>query len=1796
MEDCSLNNKAMMVMLLTFVTVFALAIPAVDAQDGDVAEGGEPSTFSMSSSVGTYEELVSALDSATGGETITLSQNITVPDNTAIQIKEKNNVGNPITIDFNGKVISGNNANTTTSNTATSDKATGILWISGSDVVLTDTAPPNEFGEMGGILNKVVSTKSVNTLFICASSTTPTNLQINGNINISMLCFNDEIGSENYNTAAKAMNVFGYSSGKDIDVRLDLATVSSVGQVLSFRNEDYIDIVVNGGYYAAYTGQTMAPDAIATYDHITINGGNFINCKLMNDHSNHVNGKFLVVSPFEATSSGESLLETVQDIAPSSYSASIYTLDLMKDTTVYLSETITDMSPFVYLFGNQTIVHIYSDMNIEGEYGAEQGAAASLNLNINGNATVTGNLRLLVANVELVTGTIPEGFLTPYDDTYEIIPTQSDNGLPLYISDLKEEAAAVILNYDTQEYMFKTLTSALSFASTHNYCQLKLQDDVQTGKVTIRNNVGIDLNGFTWTLTNSILVETGGSLALHNLKEESESTVNLPTDVRYSLGISGGSVLIGENVTLTGNTVLLEGAEGSHLSVGGTIDTTGTMNTPIMGNGAEGSGNTSIEIYETAVIKSDVAAIYHPQSGELKIIGGTITGSDGIYIKSGNLTIIDGTITANGPSAEYKHNPNGYITNGNAITIESCNYPGGVPSVFISGGIITSANNQPVAYYVYEDSPGMEDTKFIKGGTFSNDVSDFMHDEFGCYLEGDVWITDDAHILTFNTEPVTIIKIRSGYPAENAPKIPAKDGYTASWITENGYVFDENDPVHAPLTFDPVYTIDVIDVTIEEIAITSEGVTLQASVRTDVEIDDSETVFTWAYEQEPIGSGAQITVSDSGSYRVNVTVFDSDGNSGTDSKYYYLEEANTVIIEYPDYVGWESDVLRVEPGGFLLKDQIKIPDGYEITGFSDWDESQTVGQDITVHASVGLTVPDVSFTYEDSGEGYAIFDINATHPIDDAIILYLVWNEDVENPDTPEVLEQNVIQISETGTYSVHVYVYLNEETKLDLYSEWHDTNTIDIVIPEAPENPAYSVSTDSIVAGPGLEMKLLNDDSWSDDWATSCSDLEANTEYTVKFRVAATDENYAGHEGTPIQVRTKATPSGSQEANPPSEGIGFTVIYYPDEAIVSADEGYQLSYDGITTSMADLTIDPGKTFYVRVAATESSNASVWVNNNMDARPETPNNVEIAYTPTTISISDTRIEFRVNNGDWTTGTISGLESETEYFVEYRLIKTDKFAGETVEKLVKTSALIIPEKPGIGMGFDTMFGDDTVLITPEEGFEISEDGVTMAESITLGPGETFMVRVAAGGDHTSSAWAIATMPDRPQAPNNPSITAGRTTISTSDAQIEIRIGDGDWATSVTGLNSGTSYIVQYRLVATETSFAGVAEEVTIRTTSSTGSGGGTTPTPEPEEDTETVTNPDGSSTTTTTRPDGSSTVTTERPDGSSITTDTKPVTGGTQTTVTETDTKGNTTSTTTTETETTTSTGSIVTSTTVEKTDADGNTTSSTESTYTSEYKSTITQATVSTDKDGNKTAQTNTIITVTTSDEGTATVPTDAIAEAVNQIGDATSDVQEVEKIITIRPSGDTTQNIQVVMEPDAIRHAADAGTQLEIVGDVGTIKASTDVATSLSQRENPVSISISLADKTQMAPAIQSIVGDRPTYQLTASSGEDSIHELGGDVTIAIPYNLSEGENPESIVVFYVDDDGILHAMPTTYGNGTVSFTTDHFSYYTIQSEITIPEPEPSDDGDNTLFYVTAAVIAIVVIAAIVVFMRHKA
>lgn len=708
--------------MLMLVVVSAVAIPFIDSHEGNIADA---STSDSATDVSDYNGLTSALTEATGGETIVLIADITVPDNTAIQIKDKNNTEKPITIDFNGYVISGNNANTSTSYSASNDTASGLLWIGGSDVILTDNSTPSQDGTKGGLKNTVVSTKSVNTLFVCASGDYPASVRIDGGVNIAMMSTTTS-GTDEYNTMAKAMNIFGYSSKKNIDITLNDATITSVGYVIFFSDRDYISITIDGGQYRSLVKLTKSNYPISPDDCININGGSFLNCDILDDHSEHVRGKAVIVDSVDGNT-----MEIVQDSEPTSYSACMQIPDRLAGI-VYLSDDITDMSPYLHLLGDQSIVTLNSGITINGEYGETQGEPIHLTLILNDGASVTGNLKICVAEVELKGTSIPESFITPYDENYAVGFETSTN---TYIGELTEAATSVELSNDEGTLMFTSMATALTHASNHDNSTIKLIKDVQSKKTTVSNTVNIDLNGHTWTLTESILVKTSGVFNIQN-GSETGGTILLPTDTKYIFGISGGSVSIGNGVTVKGNTILLEGDENGRLSVSGTIDTTGTKNTPIMGNGSDGNGNTQIDIYEGAVILSDVAAIYHPQSGTLTVHGGTITGSDGIYIKSGTLIVQDGTIKANGPYYEYQHNPNGYTTNGNAITIEACDYPGGAPSASINGGSIISANNQALAYYLYEGSSDIDNKFFITGGEFSSDVSEYVDYNSGSHLIG----------------------------------------------------------------------------------------------------------------------------------------------------------------------------------------------------------------------------------------------------------------------------------------------------------------------------------------------------------------------------------------------------------------------------------------------------------------------------------------------------------------------------------------------------------------------------------------------------------------------------------------------------------------------------------------------------------------------------------------------------------------------------------------------------------------------------------------------------------------------------------------------------------------------------------------------------------------------------------------------------------------------------------------------------------------------------------------------------
>lgn len=79
--------------------------------------------------------------------------------------------------------------------------------------------------------------------------------------------------------------------------------------------------------------------------------------------------------------------------------------------------------------------------------------------------------------------------------------------------------------------------------------------------------------------------------------------------------------------------------------------------------------------------------------------------------------------------------------------------------------------------------------------------------------------------------------------------------------------------------------------------------------------------------------------------------------------------------------------------------------------------------------------------------------------------------------------------------------------------------------------------------------------------------------------------------------------------------------------------------------------------------------------------------------------------------------------------------------------------------------------------------------------------------------------------------------------------------------------------------------------------------------------------------------------------------------------------------------------------------------------------------------------------------------------------------------------------------------------------------------------------------------------VGDSPIYNFTIFDGTSNISQFGEEnwVTVVLPYTLAEGEDVDSIAIWFINDNGELESIQATYNNGYVTFKTNHFSYYTV-------------------------------------------
>ena len=213
----------------------------------------------------------------------------------------------------------------------------------------------------------------------------------------------------------------------------------------------------------------------------------------------------------------------------------------------------------------------------------------------------------------------------------------------------------------------------------------------------------------------------------------------------------GAHVVIDKGVTVRGTVFLAK--KDQVLDIYGTIDATGITDKEgykcmaIANNGAN-TENSTINLHDGTVVKSDSHAIYHPGIGTLNVYGGAeVTGGNvGIEMRKGTLNVYEGaTITGGRGTPSSTANGSGSTTSNAAIAVAQHRDSTDPVAVNVYGGEISGGAA------VYESNPqgngetatkaitlnltggayigqvsSATQTGFITGGQFSTDVKEYI--------------------------------------------------------------------------------------------------------------------------------------------------------------------------------------------------------------------------------------------------------------------------------------------------------------------------------------------------------------------------------------------------------------------------------------------------------------------------------------------------------------------------------------------------------------------------------------------------------------------------------------------------------------------------------------------------------------------------------------------------------------------------------------------------------------------------------------------------------------------------------------------------------------------------------------------------------------------------------------------------------------------------------------------------------------------------------------------------------------
>ena len=716
-----------------------------------------------------YTSLEAAIAAAQSGDTITLLQDVVLTEKKSVLVVGKGTPEAPLTLDFNGHFVEGNNSSFTTTVSA-SAVSSGILAVAQSHVVLTDSST----GTKGGVRNTYPKPGSTTYYYAAVLVTTAykdgtttyadASAVIQGGIHLEVPAAG--------NTGCAVRQYHSETKGGTNKVEILNAETKISGVVVCKTEGAGATCEIKGGRFTSTcdSARTVAKDTHHTvgnenvYD-IKVSGGEFTNHYVPQSDFPILSGAVVM----DLTEDGQ-LHWTVGQPVPDAATMTVETLPSGYKSAEGVQIAVQGNAPFACLDAfslfrsgvgvrvNETVEESCASLS----FGAKA-QMQTLEITVAQGKTLTFTEPLPLYRAKITVkgeGTFSVSSLVPQTTAYGLTRSEAAEGTTLYVCDVKDEAlVATWTKADGSVNKYASVDDFVSFG-TNAESTFKLYKDVEISlgistsskwNVSSGRKLTLDLNGHTLSLLSSskgyhYILLNKGTLAITNsdttrlgtLVSANTETAAIVVKGSTSATVTDYSVLsIGENVLVKGTSAVLIDRNssssaknyGTKVSIAGALegidDAAGNPGSALYLNGnivATTDAIPEVTLTSTARVSSSGVGIYAAGYAKWTVADGAqISGAlSGIEIRAGQLTVNGGTIASTASSYSVEPNGSGTTTVGAGIAVaqHGTNLPlkvtitGGKISGFVA---LSEANPNPQGN---EDEAINQVALDIRGGTF----------------------------------------------------------------------------------------------------------------------------------------------------------------------------------------------------------------------------------------------------------------------------------------------------------------------------------------------------------------------------------------------------------------------------------------------------------------------------------------------------------------------------------------------------------------------------------------------------------------------------------------------------------------------------------------------------------------------------------------------------------------------------------------------------------------------------------------------------------------------------------------------------------------------------------------------------------------------------------------------------------------------------------------------------------------------------------------------------------------------